>query len=282
MASAPNTSSGVTERGDERGDEERQVDERQERRPRRHELSRARCRAAGAPERPEPAAAPGTRELGECRLELRRLRGRVAQAPGQLGRLRERRREQEEHDSRNGRDDHDPDLPALVVEREHEDNRSKRGCVGEPARDAGDVLDDLHAGPRTLVHYSPRTGVPRREAEITPVEPDPGHAGEGSHGRRHDHLGHRAGAGAPEGPRPRRPGAALGVARRLAARDRRRRAARAGALTPGRAARDPARRADRQRDARERGSDRSGRARARDGVDARAARPRRLVRADRC
>ena len=41
-----------------------------------------------------------------------------------------------------------------------------------------------------------------------------------------------------------------------------------------------ARRADRQRDARERGTDRCGRARSRDGADARAARPRRLVRAD--
>ena len=99
-------------------------------------------------------------------------------------------------------------------------------------------------------------------------------------GRAHDELGHRARARAASGARPGRPGAALGIARRLAARDRGRRAPRAGALAPRRAARDPARRADRQRDARQRGTDRCGRARSRDGADARAARPRRLVRAD--
>ena len=102
------------------------------------------------------------------------------------------------------------------------------------------------------------SGVPRRAAEITPVEPDPGHAGEGSHGRPDDELGHRAGAGAPSGAgcSTRR---CSGDPRRLAARDRGRRAPRAGALAPRCAARDPARRADRQRDARQRGADRCGR-----------------------
>src|SRR6266508_177068 len=105
--------------------------------------------------------------------------------------------------------------------------------------------------PRT---YTPTTGVlpPDAGAEITPVEPDPGNAGEGREHGRDACLGHRAGPRPAAGARPPGHDAALGQPRRLAARARRRRAARPGALAAGRRDRDRRGWPDRLGDARRR------------------------------
>src|SRR5581483_9058940 len=129
--------------------------------------------------------------------------------------------------------------------------------------------------------YTRPTGVPRGTAEITPVEPDPGHAGEGrSDSGQRTSLGDRARARAAAGAQLLRLAAALGKPLGLAPRDRDRRAARARAVAAGRAPRDPRRRGCREPPARGRRGDRRGRPRAGDGGPAGAARPARLLAAD--
>ena len=108
---------------------------------------------------------------------------------------------------------------------------------------------------------------------MTPVEPDPVRTGEG---RAIEHrgaaMGNRARSGAAARPRARRHRPALGEPGGQPARDRRRRAARAGAVAEAGAARDRRRLDRRLRDARRRCGRRHRRARAGDGADARAAR----------
>ena len=120
------------------------------------------------------------------------------------------------------------------------------------------------------------------EAEIRPVRPDPGNAGEGRSGSdgANTCVGNRARARPAAGVRPARHGPPLGEPRRLAARARRRHLPRARALAAEGVPRDPRRQPDRERDARRRRDDRRGRARAGDGADAGAARAAGLVGAD--
>ena len=94
-------------------------------------------------------------------------------------------------------------------------------------------------------------------------------------------MGHPARPGTPARARAPRPDAALGEPLRQPARDRRRGRARADAVVPAGAARDPDRRVRRERAARAGGPDRRRRARAGHGAAPRAARTPRLVRADR-